>query len=159
MRALDCSVRGFLVGLFIFLSLSVTIAEETKQEGLTVRQAWARATPQGSKVGVAYLIIEAKKGRSDTLLSAISSAAGKVEIHAHQEENDIVKMRRLESLPIPDGQTTLFEPRGLHLMLLDLKKPLKEGERLPLTLIFKKAGSIDVEAQIKPIGSKGPHTH
>lgn len=143
------------------LALSITTADAEPQavasKGITVGQAWARATPGGAKIGAAYLTISAAKGTADSLVSARSSVAARVELHTHLMEGDVMKMRRVDAIEIPDGQTVLLQPSGFHAMLIDLAHPLKAGETVKLTLTFAKAGEIVVDAPVEPLGAKGPH--
>jgi len=66
-------------------------------------------------------------------------------------------MRQVESIVLPAGTSVILKPGGYHVMLLDLVDPLKEGDLLNLTLVFEKAGAIEVEATIEPVGATGPH--
>jgi copper(I)-binding protein len=130
--------------------------QEVKAGGITILTPWARATPGGAKVGGAYLEIKAAQGAADRLVAAKSPLAGKVEIHEHVHEGDVMKMRRVEGVAVAGGQSVIFKPGGYHLMLMDLTHGLKQGEKLPLTLVFEKAGEVNVEATIAPIGAMGP---
>lgn len=141
--------------LIVLILFSVAHSQENAEGGINLSHVWARATPLGSKVGVVYLQISIKRGGPDTLLSVSSPIAAKVEIHTHILEDGILKMRRLDTLPLTEGEKVLFEPAGLHLMLIDLKEQLKLGKTFPLTFLFEKAGEIKVEAKIEPIGSQG----
>ncbi len=132
-------------------------AHEYEAGGLTVAHPWARATPGGATIGAAYVEIKAKEGASDALVSASSPAAGRVEIHTHTMDGGVMKMRQIEKLAIPAGGSAVMKPSGDHIMLFDLKAPLKEGETVPITLVFEKAGPVTVEATIEPVGAKGPH--
>lgn len=131
-------------------------AQGTSAKGITVAQPWARATPGGAKVGAAYLTIAADKGTQDRLVAARSAVAGRVELHTHIMDGEVMKMRRVEAIAVGDGKTVLLQPGGDHVMLIDLKAPLKQGEPIKLTLVFEKAGEIEVEAGVEPIGAKGP---
>ncbi|MET0568732.1 MAG: copper chaperone PCu(A)C [Hyphomicrobiaceae bacterium] len=142
-----------------FATLSIGGAaegQEFKSGGITVVTPWARATPGGAKVGGAYLELKAAAGIEDRLVAAKSAAAGTVEIHDHINEGGIMKMRRVDGIKLSGGQTVTLKPGGYHLMLMDLKQPLKQGGKLPLTLVFEKAGEVAVEALIAPIGAAGP---
>lgn len=144
----------------LFLALApgaVVLAHEYKAGGIEVAHPWARATPGGASVGAAYLEIKSTDANGDKLVSASSPAAGRVELHTHEHADGVMRMRRLESVEVPPQSTVLFAPSGYHVMLLDLKKPLVEGDLLPLTFVFEKAGPITVDATIEPIGAKGPH--
>lgn len=134
-----------------------TLAHDYESAGIKVAHPWARATPGGAKVGAAYGEISAKDGASDVLIAATSPAADRVEIHTHSMDGGVMKMRKIDKLPIAGGKTVLLKPSGDHIMLFDLKKPLEEGERLPITLVFEKAGEIKIEATIESVGAKGPH--
>lgn len=141
----------------LLIAIGVASAHEYSAKGVTVAHPWARATPGGAKVGGAYLEIKAAAGKSDRLVGARSPAAGAVEIHNHINEGGIVKMRRIDAIALKPGASLILKPGGYHLMLTDLKAPLKEGDLLKLTLVFEKAGDIEVEATVEPIGATGPH--
>ncbi len=132
-------------------------AHEYETGGVSVVHPWARATPGGAKVGAVFMEIKAKEGADDALVSASTPAAGRVEIHTHTMDNGVMKMRRIEKLPVAGGKSSVLKPGGDHIMLFDLKAPLKEGELLPLTLVFEKGGSVTIDASIEPVGAKGPH--
>lgn len=109
-------------------------------------------------MGAAYLEIKASKDAGDKLIGASAKdVAGRVEIHTHEHENGIMKMRKLDALPIAAGASVVLGPSGHHLMMFELSKQLKEGDLVALTLDFEKAGSIEIEATVEPIGAKGPH--
>ena len=145
-----------LVALMV-VGVSQAMAHEYTSKGVTVAHPWARATPGGAKVGGAYLQIKAAAGRSDRLVAVRSPAAGAAELHNHIMENGIARMRRVDAIAVPAGKSVTLKPGGYHLMLTDLKAPLKEGDLLKLTLVFEKAGEIEVEATVEPLGAMGPH--
>lgn len=132
-------------------------AHEASNNGVTVAHPWTRATIAGSKNGAAFGEIKADKASADKLVGARSAAAARAEIHNHVMEKGVAKMRRVENVPIPAGKSVVLSPHGYHIMLLDLKAPLKEGDTLPLTLVFEKAGEITIEAAVEPAGALGPH--
>jgi periplasmic copper chaperone A len=141
----------------VFAAAGQTAAHEFTAKGITVAHPWARATPGGVKVGGAYLEIKAAADTSDRLIAVRSPAAGAAELHNHIMENGIARMRRVDTIAVPAGRSVVLKPGGYHLMLTDLKVPLKEGDLLKLTLVFEKAGAIDVEATVEPVGAMGPH--
>ncbi len=149
--------RAWLAAILAVSVPAAATAHEYEAGGVTVSHPWARATPGGATVGAAYVEISAKDGSTDTLVAASSPAAGRVEIHTHTMDNGVMKMRKLEKLAIPGGSSVLLQPAGNHIMLFELKGPLKEGDLLPVTLIFEKAGEVKIEATIEPVGAKGPH--
>ncbi|MBS0240771.1 MAG: copper chaperone PCu(A)C [Proteobacteria bacterium] len=152
----------FRIGAALALPLALAaggaaIAQQhSAASGVTVASPWARATPGGSKVGVAYLELKGA-ATDDKLVGARSPAAGTVELHTHTEVGGVMKMRRVDGgIPVPAGKTVTLKPGGLHIMLLDLKAPLKEGDQVDLSLKFEKAGEITVKVPVLKIGSAGP---
>ena len=133
------------------------VAHEASSQGVTVAHPWVRATPGGATVGVAFLEIKTSEGVTDKLVSAASPVAGRAELHTHIMDGEIMKMRRVDGMTLAPGSTVVFGPHGNHVMLLDLKGPLTEGDLVKLTLVFEKAGSVEVEATVEPIGATGPH--
>lgn len=142
---------------FVAAGAGVATAHEYSAKSVTASHPWARATPPGATVGAAYVSISASKAGADTLIAARAAVAGRVEIHTHKHEDGIMKMQQIERLPVAAGTSVVLKPSGDHIMLMDLKKPLVEGDLLAMTLVFEKAGEITVEATVEPIGAKGPH--
>jgi len=136
--------------------IALTRSAESAARDLVVTLAWARATPPGADVGVAYVTIENRGATDDRLTAASSEAAGSVSIHETVEENGIAKMRPLEGIALLTAHALAMQPGGFHVMLMDLKHPLVEGESLTLTLTFEQAGAIEVEADIAAIGAGAP---
>ncbi len=122
---------------------------------VSVVRAWSRATPPGVTVGVAYFEIT-NGGAADTLIAISSPVAARVEMHSTTMAGGLMKMREAESVDVPANGRVVFEPGGLHAMLIDLKKPLIAGTRLPLTLEFRHAGKVSVEAVVQGIGGEAP---
>ena len=141
----------------LLVGIGYATAHEHTSKSVTVAHPWARATPGGAKVGGAYLEIKAAAGRGDRLIAAKSPVAGAAELHNHIMENGFARMRRVDAIAVPAGTSVILKPGGYHLMLADLKAPLKEGNLLKLTLVFEKAGEIEVDATVEPIGATGPH--
>ena len=120
-----------------------------------VENAWARATPPGAKIAAGYLTIRNDSGTPDRLISAASPAAAKVEPHVTVEEGGISKMRPVKGYDIPAHGAFELKPAGAHLMLMNLKAPLKEGEKVPLVLKFAHAGEVKIELQVRALGAMG----
>ncbi len=132
-------------------------AQEVKAGDLVITQAWSRATPGGAKVGGGYLTIENKGSTPDRLLGGTADVAAKVEVHEMAMNTGVMTMRRLDGgLAIEPGKTVKLAPGGYHLMMLDLKSPLKQGDKLPVTLEFEKAGKVRVTFDIQGVGAPGP---
>jgi periplasmic copper chaperone A len=132
-------------------------AEEVKAGDIVITQAWARATPGGAKIGGGYLTIENKGSAPDRLIGGSAEIAGKVEVHEMAMKNGVMTMRPLDNgLTIEPGKTVKLAPGGYHLMMFDLKGPLKQGDKLPLTLDFEKAGKVKLTLDVEGVGAKGP---
>jgi len=153
-------LRSVTVAAALAMPLAIANTASAQQgtaaTAVTVSSPWARATPGGAKVGAAYLELSAPKGAADTLVSAKSPVAGVVELHTHTHEAGVMKMRRVETIPVAAGTKVALTPGGLHIMLMELQKPLKEGEAIDLTLVFEKAGEVVVKVPVLKVGSPGP---
>ncbi len=129
-------------------------AHDYNAGSLHIGHPWARATPKGATVGGAYLTVTNNGSTPDKLVAVTSPVAKQVSVHEMKAENGIMKMRPVQGgLEIDPGQTVTLKPGGYHLMLEDLSKPLKEGERVPATLEFAKAGKVNVELAIEGMGA------
>ena len=132
-------------------------ADEVKAGDLVISQAWSRATPSGAKVAGGYLTIENKGTAPDKLLSVSAEIAGKADLHEMTTENGVMKMRPLDKgLVIEPGKTVKFAPGGYHLMLQELKAPLKQGDKVPVTLEFEKAGKVALSLDVQGVGAQAP---
>lgn len=132
-------------------------AQDAKTGDLVITQAWGRATPSGAKTGGAYLTIENKGTSPDRLLGGSTDVAAKVDVHEMTMDNGVMKMRLLENgLALEPGKTVKLAPGGLHLMFIDLKSPLKEGDKVPVTLQFEKANKVQVMFPIAAVGAQTP---
>ena len=135
-------------------------AQETKAGDLVITQPWSRATPTGAKVAGGYLTIENKGSAPDRLVGGAGDVAGKLEIHEMAMNNGVMTMRPLDKgLTIEPGKTVKLAPGGYHLMLMDLKNPLKQGEKVPLTLEFEKAGKVTLSLDVQGVGAQAPMDH
>ena len=124
-----------------------------------VDKPWVRATAPGAKVGGGYMVIR-NGGAADKLLSASSPAAAKVELHVHLNDNGVMRMREVPAFDVPAKGAFELKPGGAHLMFMDIKRPFKEGEKLPVKLKFEKAGEVNAEFQVGGMGgSAAPMQH
>ncbi|HLD09938.1 MAG TPA: copper chaperone PCu(A)C [Methylophilaceae bacterium] len=123
-----CRILGFFI---------ITLLASCTQVGndVVISDAWVRATAPGQEVGAAYMTLQST--RDITLIKTESAAAGSVEIHSMTMSNGVMKMRKMDTLPLSAGKPAKLEPGGFHLMLFDLKKPLKAGEQVEFALHFK----------------------
>jgi copper(I)-binding protein len=158
--------RWAAVAVVVALALSCGVARawaqtQTYRVGdLTIEAPWARATPAGAKVGGAYLKISNKGTQPDRLIGGALAGASDVEVHEMSISNNVMKMRQLkDGLEIKPGQTVELKPGGYHLMLMGLSGALKQGQKVKGSLTFQKAGSVEIEYVIAPIGApSGAHT-
>lgn len=148
------------------LAVSQASADEMKNNGLMVEDSWARASAGPAKAGAAYLTIANMGHEADRLVAVKSNLAKRTEVHTHLMEDGMMKMRHVEAVEVSPGTPTIFQPGGLHVMFMGLKKPFIEGETLPLTLVFEKAGEVDIEFVVQGVGAKskkndghGAHKH
>jgi copper(I)-binding protein len=147
------AISAVLAGLFA----APACAEDVKAGDLIITQAWSRATPSGAKVAGGYLTVENKGAAADRLLGGSGDVAGRVEIHEMAMDSGVMKMRPLDNgLDIAPGKTVKLAPGGYHLMLLDLKSQLKQGDKVPVTLQFEKAGKVQLTLDVQGVGAQAP---
>lgn len=138
------------------LSATMASAHDFKAGALKIGHPWSRATPAGAKVGGGYLSIENTGTTPDRLVSISVPFAARAEIHEMATKDGIMTMRPLEQgVEVPAGAKVEFKPGGYHIMFMELKQQLKQGEMMKGTLTFEKAGSVDVEFKVDSIAAKG----
>jgi hypothetical protein len=142
-----------LVLMLAFLFAGQAHAQASDRNAIVVEHPWARATPGGAKTGAVYLTLINKGNVADRLLSVTTAAADKVQFHSVREENGVSRMRELRTVEITPGAKVTFSPGDMHIMLVGLNQPLKEGQALPLTLYFEREGKVDVTAFIAKVGA------
>ena len=143
-----------------FLFAAPAHAQEVKAGDLVITQPWSRATPGGAKIAGGFLTIENKGTAPDRLVSGAGDIAGKVEIHEMAMNNGVMTMRPLDKgLVIEPGKTVKLAPGGYHLMLMDLKQPFKQGDKVPVTLEFEKAGKVALSLDVQGVGAQAPAGH
>ena len=147
--------RHILLPLMLALLWSdAALARDYTLGNIFIDDPWSRATPPSAMSGAGYLTLTNKSTAPDRLIAARSAAAGHVEIHEMKMDGNVMRMRELDKgLEILPGATVTLAPGGFHLMLMGLKKPLTRDTRVPLTLVFEKAGSIDVELAVEAMGA------
>jgi periplasmic copper chaperone A len=150
--------RRFAIALALsILFAAPACAAEVKAGDLVITQAWSRATPNGAKIGGGYLTIENKGTAADRLIGGSAEIAGKVEVHEMAMNNGVMTMRPLDKgLAIEPGKTVKLAPGGYHLMMFDLKAPLKQGDKVPVTLEFEKAGKVTLSLDVAGMGAQAP---
>lgn len=156
------TVLGFWTAVLVGIGglTGAAQAQDYKLGTVEIANPWAR--PSTGKTGAAYLTLTNQGTSDDALVSAESDAAAKVQIHDTTMDGNIMRMRKLDSLPLPAGQTVKVTPGGVHIMLIGLAKPLVEGDTLAMRLVFAKAGQIDISVPVQmkpPVGSAAATDH
>jgi periplasmic copper chaperone A len=139
--------------LAIMLAAGAASAAEYMAGDLRIIDPWARATAGVARNGVAYVTIENMGAVADRLTAVASPVATRAEVHDQVIENGVAKMRAAGPVELPPGARTAIEPGGLHIMLMGLKRPLVEGEQVPLTLVFEKTGRVDLPLEVEAAGA------
>lgn len=144
------------------MALAVALAAQSAAAQTTVTEPWIRGTvAQQKATGMFARITSAGGGR---LVSASSPAAGIVEIHEMAMEGNIMKMRAVPGLDLPAGKVVELKPGGYHVMLMDLKQQMKDGDTVPVTLVIEgkdgRKETLEVKAAVRPLGPpQGGHKH
>ena len=144
----------------LFLATAVSLlavpsmAQDYKLGSLEITMPWTRATAPTARTGGGFMTITNKGTTADRLVSARSTASDKVEIHEMQMDGSVMRMRELaKGLDIPPGATVMLKPGSYHIMFMELKAPLAKDAKVPVTLVFEKAGSIDVQLNVQAMGA------
>jgi periplasmic copper chaperone A len=154
-RALSRRLRFslLLAGLAGLASPIVAAAHDFKAGPLEIRHPWSRATPPGAKVAGGYLVVRNGGSEPDRLVGASAEIAGQAEMHEMSVQEGVMKMRPVAGgLEVPARGELALEPGAYHLMLRDLKRPLKAGESFDGVLTFEKAGEVKVSFKVEALG-------
>jgi len=143
---------------FVFFLLCLVLSFSVQAQ-IRIEKPWARATAPGAKVAGGYMVIRNTGATVDRLVSAASPAAAKVELHVHINDNGVMKMREVPGYDVPAKGAFELKPGGAHLMFMDIRRPFKEGEKLPVKLKFEKAGEVSAEFQVGGMGGAAPAAH
>ena len=159
MKFIDDNVYRTLIALFVACSIS---SVASAAQGVIVKDAWVRATAPGQNTAGVYLDIASNAEAA--LVGAVSPVANSAEMHAMRMEGGVMKMRALQRIELPAQKTVKLAPGGLHIMLVGIKQPLREKQRIPLELTIEGAGrvksNVKVEAEVRSLTATGePHAH
>lgn len=128
-------------------------AREDEYGSLRIDRPFARATPPGAKTAAVFLTIDNAGKTTDRLLRASTPIAGGVVLHQMAETGGMMTMRAVPSFEIIPGGRLELAPGGYHLMLIDLKQPLKTGDRFPLILTFEQTGTVTMTVWVEDMGA------
>lgn len=140
------AIRTLFAGALLS-SASLTLSAA----GLEVGDPHVRAVPPGQSNSAAFMSLHNASAEDRALIGAESPAAEVVELHTHVEEDGLMRMRRVEQIPVAAGATTTLAPGGLHIMLIGLKSELQPGQTVELTLIQDDGERIAVQAPVRHI--------
>lgn len=118
-----------------------------------IESAWARASAGMAWTGAGFLTIR-NEGAADRLVGASAGVSRKVEIHTHVMDGAVMRMRRVDAVPVAASATTTLKPGGDHLMFVGLHAPLEEGGRFPVTLTFERAGAVTVTMEVRGVAAR-----
>jgi copper(I)-binding protein len=151
-------ISQFLAAACLPLAVSCAWAQG---QSIDVKDAWVRSTVPGQTVGGAYMDITSKVPAH--LVGAASPVAGSADIHQMSMQGGVMKMSGMDGLDLPAGRTVKLAPGGYHVMLMDLKHPLKAGDHVPLRLTFEFAGkkreTVDLNAEVRDVAGEMKHSH
>lgn len=138
-------MKRILLFVLIVMLLLVACSPES---GIDVHGAWARPARQAEN-GAVYFLVENRTTETQEMIAAVSGVAEAVEIHESQLSGDVMQMQRLESVSLGPGTEVVFEPGGLHIMLVGLKQELKTGDEIEVTLQFRNFDDITVRVPVQ----------
>ena len=151
------TVRRWLLAAAVATFALPALAHDYKLGSLEIGNPWTRATPPSAQSGGGFLTITNKGTTPDRLVAVRSTASSKTEIHEMRMDGNVMRMRELEKgLEIPPGATVELKPGSYHLMFMELKAPFAKDAKIPATLVFEKAGSVDVELSVAAMGAASP---
>jgi len=116
---------------------------------LMIERPWARATPPAAQTGAAYFTLHNSGDADERLVSVDAPIARRAELHAHQVENGVMRMRQVAAIVLPPGGQVALQPGGLHVMLIGLEAPLRVDESFPFTLTFERAGRVTIQISVQ----------
>lgn len=141
--------------LIPLLLLAAALGARAQGAPVAAEGAWARASVQGQTATGAFMRLTARE--SVSLVGAASPAAGVAEVHEMKMEGEVMRMRAVSAVPLQPGRPLELKPGGYHLMLMDLKAPLKVGTQVPVTLTFRDAKGATSQLQLAvPVLARAP---
>jgi periplasmic copper chaperone A len=136
---------------------SAAHAYDYKAGAIEIDRPWSRAVPKGASVAAGYLMIRNTGSEADRLVSGSTPVAGKFEVHEMSTDNGVMRMRPVTGgLEIKPGQTVELKPQSFHIMMSGLKQPIEKGKPFKGTLVFEKAGPVEVDFSVEAIGASAP---
>ena len=146
--------RRLFQGVVVGALLATASLGNARADELAVDAAWARASV--GRTGAAFVTMSNHGSASDRLVGVASPVAANVMVHRSFEENGSMKMEHVAAVAVEPGQRLEMAPGGLHIMLMNLKQPLKKGDQFPLSLQFERGGTKEVTATVYGPGAMEP---
>ncbi|MBI1939704.1 MAG: copper chaperone PCu(A)C [Ignavibacteriales bacterium] len=146
---------------FVLINFSTSVSQEIQnpKSKIQIHNPWVRVAAQGANTAL-FFVIENTGEKPDTLISAESKIADIVEVHeTYAKENDMMGMREVKFVAVPSKSKVEFKPRSLHVMLIDVVKDLRIGDKIHVVLTFKHAGKIKVKAVVQEMPIMGGMKH
>ena len=142
------------LALAAITALTAPFAQEVRLGPIEITDAWTRATPPNAPTGAGFLTLTNRGNVDDRLVSVEAPGVETVELHTMAMQDGVMMMRRLDDgIPVPAGDTVDLAPGGLHIMFIGLEQPLEVGSSVPVTVTFEKAGSVEIDLPVGPIGA------
>ncbi len=141
------------------LLLLSTLSAPCFAADVSVNDAYARAVPPGQPNSAAFMQITNNGDTAVTVTGASSSVSSVTELHTHIQDQGVMRMRRIDGIELPAGETVSLQPGGLHVMLIGLEKNLAEGDSVNLTLEFSDGSTEALEMPVQPVIPMGHQMH
>jgi len=153
MKKLGILVAGIVLS-------STAYAYDYKVGALEIDHPWSRAVPKGATVAAGYVTIKNTGNEPDRLISGSTPVAGKFEIHEMSMDKGVMRMRPVQGgVVIKPGETLELKPQSFHIMMTGLKQPIEKGKPFKGSLVFEKAGEVEVDFAVEGVGASSPAAH
>lgn len=152
-KPLSTGVLIFIMGLAA--ATAATAMSHGKKSDIQAHMAWVRAVPPVATNTAAYMMLHNYSQQDDRIIGVESPVAAAAELHSSDMSGGTMKMKKLDNLTVPAKGYVMFEPASHHIMLINLKQPLKVGDTVPVTLVFEHHGRIDMQLSV----SEPPEAH
>ncbi len=139
------------------LLASAALARSHPSQSISIQNPWSRETAVGQSAGGGFMTITNNGSSEDRLVSGTTPVAAEVQLHTMSMDGGVMRMRQLaKGIAIPANGSVELRPGSFHAMFIGLKRPLRQGERFPVTFQFQRAGRVTVQFAVQPVGSTGP---
>lgn len=144
-----------LISTMAAVAVALSVSAPAWAADIAVTDAWSRASAGMARAGAGFMQITNSGAADDRLIAASAPVSEKTELHTHIHEGTVMRMRQVEAIDVPAGQTVTLKPGGLHVMFITLKAPLQEGQTFDVALEFEKAGILTVPIHVQGPGAMG----